>query len=317
MRITFVCLWILIMGAQPVAARDVAFTSPDKIISFINSYRDDPRPDLLPKAVRAMSKLQLLRDPDKAGLYVGFAAGVIGTNQLQADKLISAMFPMPPIDQYIIIKAVTYSGLPTWKGMLGRYVERMPARTVMINQFMTGKLKTLLEAPLDQEPSTIDALWGYYLATGTYEPISRIITALQWADEKSNLDRLTIGSMAKWTLASNAANDRGLLNLYRVEVRAVPKTIEKPLREVIGSAEAFTTHKIRKEQVAKIETLKVRGPSKASKWAWASQAGQIALSVGCVVASAFGQVQIAAPCVVTGAVFTGATKMYELYQKKP
>ena len=60
---------------------------------------------------------------------------------------------------------------------------------------------------LEPNPELIDLLWGYYLATGSYQPIGRIIRLLPLANNKDNVDSLTTGSAAKFTLASNAVRD--------------------------------------------------------------------------------------------------------------
>ncbi len=61
----------------------------------------------------------------------------------------------------------------------------------------------------------IDTLWGIYFATGQETPIAQIVTLLPWARERDNAEKLTIGSMARFTLASNAARDTDLLRMLK------------------------------------------------------------------------------------------------------
>jgi hypothetical protein len=291
------------------AAKNDQFASHDRILQWIDGYRSDPEPERVPDAVQAMSRLGLLRDLDTAGVFIGFVAGVLGDNQLKAEALVTRMFPMPPEDQAVIIKAIAYSGLPDWKDLLGKFVERMPARKMLIDQFLHGKAKVLKELPLDSGPAPIDTLWGYYFATESFEPVQRIISALPWSEDNTDVNKLTIGSMAKWTLASNAARDKGLLDLCRAELKHQPKKVAGPLKDVVAAAEAYETGRIRKEALAAIEELKRRGPSKSTAWAWAAQAGSTAIAVGCVVASATGHVELGLPCIITGALSSAATKL--------
>ena len=117
--------------------------------------------------------------------------------------------------------------------------------------------------------------------------------------------------MAKWTLASHASNNKHLLDFCRAEVAYQPKGIAGVLREVVAAAETFDTGKIRKAAVEAIEELKTKGPASKRKWAWWGQAGQMALSVGCVAAAATGQVQLGLPCVIGGAASSAALKLWE------
>jgi hypothetical protein len=105
------------------------------VLKWINGYRSEPEPEKLPAAVKAMGEFGLLRELDQAGLQVGFIAGVLGTNPDKAPRLVAQMFPMPPEDQVILIKAIAFSGLPNWKQLLSAFSERMPARQVLIDKY--------------------------------------------------------------------------------------------------------------------------------------------------------------------------------------
>ena len=198
------------------------FNKPEILLQWINDYRHNPEPERLAEAYRAMRDLNLLKDVESAGIYVGFLAGVIGGNPDKAEKLISDMFPMPPPDQVVVVKAIAYSGLADWKELLGKFVERMPARRIVIEKYLYGKLPVLRDLPLDN-PIAVDANWGYYFATGSSEPIQRLVRTLEWSKDKNNVERLTIGSMVKWTLAQNASRDPELLAYLKTSLPHQPE----------------------------------------------------------------------------------------------
>ena len=81
----------------------------------------------------------LLRDLDTAGVYIGFASGILGANAGASEDMVTRMFPMPPEEQGFVIKAIAYSGIPDWKGLLMKFVERMPARRITIDKYLYGK----------------------------------------------------------------------------------------------------------------------------------------------------------------------------------
>ena len=63
------------------------------------------------------------------------------------------MFPMPPEDQIAIVRAIAYSDLPDWKGLMLKFAERMPARKALIDRFVYGKMPTLRQLELDSGPT--------------------------------------------------------------------------------------------------------------------------------------------------------------------
>ena len=175
------------------------------------------------------------------------------------------MFPMPPKEQEVIVRAIVYSGRPDWRELLEKNASRMPLRRPLIDDFLDGKRPKLMDSKLDVGgASGIYALWGYYVATGQYEPVMRIMQALKWSknegdsgfsfgkifsgwgSDASAVDKVTTGGTAKWTLASYAERDRELIALYRSEYSRQPPEVAKPLKDVIEAAELFEFGEIRK-----------------------------------------------------------------------
>lgn len=284
------------------------FASSEELLKWINGYRIHPEPKRLPEAVKAMSRFAVTKDMDQAGVYIGFTAGVIGANAESADELVSRMFPLPPEDQVLVIKAIAYSGLDDWKALLTRFVERMPARKVLIDKYLFGNKPVLADLPMADDSTAIDVNWGYYFATGSEAPVRRIVTALAWSRDKDDVEKLTIGAMAKWTLAQNASRDQDLLHMLKSLSAETTGEARPPLIEVIEAAETLELGRIRKQALASIEELKTKGPESVRNYNWWGQAGQTVLALGCIAAGALGHVEVGIPCVVGGAVSTAALK---------
>jgi hypothetical protein len=285
-----------------------AFQNSEDLLRWINGYRKDPDPKRVPEAVKAMSAFGVTRDVDQAGVYIGFVAGTLGANPQQADDMITRMFPLPPEDQVIVIKGIAYSGLPRWRDTMSKFVERMPARRVLIEKYLYGNKPTLTEISIKDDSGVIDLNWGYYFATGWEAPVRRIVSSLELTLDKDKVDYLTTGAMAKWTLAQNAArNDDLLAMLKKISNDADPK-VRKPLGEVIDAAETLELSKLRKDALASIDELKAKGPENLRNYNWWGQAGQTVLALGCVAAGAMGQVEVGIPCVIGGAASTAALK---------
>ena len=252
---------------------------------------------------------------------------MLGANRKDGPALVAKMLPMPDKDQAVLIRAIAFSGRPDWRDLLTKYKARMPLREPLIDSYLSGKAKPLMEVELSDGPAVVYTLWGYYVATGQYEPVVRIMQALRWSRNKddgnfsirkifsgwhndpSAVDKISTGATAKWTLASYAERNRDLLDLYRAEYTRQPPEIAKPLKDVIEAAEVFESEKIRKDQFASIEEAQKLQATNEAGMSKAATAGSIAIATGCVAASALGQIYIAVPCVIGGALYTGAVKL--------
>lgn len=313
--------------AAASAARKSDFVTRAQVMEWIDGYRHRPEPRRLPAAVRTLSESGALRDPEAAGFYVGFAAGVLGANPRDAERLVQTMLPLPPADQWFAVRAIAYSGLPAWKSILARTASRLPARRGMIDAYLAGSLPALDAIALDksptflekvgeqfgmkqkrpavsfaQNPELLDTLWGRYFASGEYRALWRIVTMLPWSKDRDSAERLAIGSSAKYTLANNAARYPDVLATLREMEPQQSEEIRPVLAEVVRAAETVQTAGIRKAQLAALEKLKTKGGGYQRDMKLWGYAAQGAIGVGCIVAATMSLTAAGLPCVVGGAV---------------
>jgi hypothetical protein len=346
-RVAFALLALLLPAAlaaapaRPLPNRQLDVASKDAILGWINQYRHHPEPGEVPPAIKGLSRLGVLTDTEGAGVYVGFLAGVFAKNPDRIDAFIARMLPLSEEHQWAIVRAIAYSGRPDWRTVLQRNAARMPARRVMIERFLTGKLPTLDQAPIEKDetwgervraqmlfanyfskpkkevgldltPDLLDTLWGYYYATGDDRRLSRIILMLRWVKERDVLEKLTLGSMAKYTLAINAGRNPDLLaRLKWAETQPQPDAVKPVLKEIIEAAETVETGKMRAEALAAIEELKRKGPGSKRDLSLWGQVGEGALAVGCIALAVAGQVEFGIPCVVGGVATSAALRVFD------
>jgi hypothetical protein len=320
--------------AAPKSAplRPTDLYSADAVLHWISRYREHPRPGDVPAVIAAASRFGAFENPERAGIYVGFLAGVLTSHPQDAEEIAARALAMQERDRWVVMRAIAYSGLPDWQVLLRRFACRMPRYDVLSDRYINGKMATLaqFEVPptlttfervskrlrLDQmfggpppklmlEPSaeSLDVLWGYYFATGGYGPVMHIVDMLPLAADHDDADRLTVGSMAKYSLTANAMHDADLLAMLKSsrKARGQPQAVLTQLDDVIDAAETVDTARIRKEALAAIEEVRSKGPAYKRTVSWWSFIGQSAIAGGCIAAAVMGQVEFGIPCVVGGA----------------
>jgi hypothetical protein len=328
-----------LVTASPAAAalRPSDLTSTASVLRWISAYRTKPDLKSVPTALLALSRLGAFDDPERCGVYVGFLAGVIGSHPKTAETIVAKTMVMRKQDRWLIVRAIAYSGLPNWKPLLRRFALQMPRYDLMSDKYIEGKTATLtqftvppapttldrlrdhlqLEQPpkevaLKPSPEVLDILWGYYFATESYGPVMHMIALLPWSRDHDDLERLTIGNMAKYTLARNATHDDVLLAMLKASIKArnQPATTVAVLKEVVEAAETVDTARIHKEALAAIEELKQKGPAYKRNVSWWGFLGQTAIAGGCMAAAATGQIELGIPCVVGGAASSAALNFW-------
>src|ERR1700751_2046332 len=157
-------LLILIQPARAAVDSQIdPRTSMGVVQQWIYNYRTKPDYAHVPAAVRVLFHSQTFREPENAGIYLGFIAGAIESNPAKAEQLVNSFFPVPPEDEWVIIRAIAYSGLPDWRNLLRRIAPKMPGRRVMIDAYLSSKLPTLTEIPLEEKkPGMMDKIKGAF-----------------------------------------------------------------------------------------------------------------------------------------------------------
>ena len=351
MRNVVLAITALLLLVQPVRAAVNPDIDPRASLSvvqqWIYNYRAKPDYAHVPAAVRVLFHSQTFKEPENAGIYLGFIAGAIGSNPARAEQLVNSFFPVPPEDEWVIVRAIAYSGLPDWRNLLRKVAPKMPARQVMIDSYLSGTLPTLIEIPLEEKKpgmmdklrvvftknpfakdekklnttvtyagnqDLLDTLWGYYFATGSHQPILRIMLMLPWAKSRDTVDKLTVGSMARYTLASYAVRDANLREFLRSELPNQPEAVKVPLTEVIQAADTVQLGAVRKDALAAVDELKTKGSDSRRNLDFWGQVGVGAIALGCVSAAALGQVEIGIPCVIGGSASQGLLSFWEKQQ---
>lgn len=334
-------------GPAPVPASGTI--GPVVGLKVMKSYREAPDPQSVPTLIKALSQQGAFKDPESSGVYVGFLAGVLASNPKTAKSIIDQTLPLPFEDQWLLVRAVAYSRLPNWQSLMRHLAKQLPDRQTLIDFYLTGKMPTLDDVRMEPvkpssmatamkkmgsafkyetyfgekkppertyeltfatNPELIDTHWGLYFATGRDAPLVRLVTLLPWASERDNIDKLTVGAMAKFTLAANAAYDVRLLKALKRLRGELAKEVLPPLGEVIEAAETADIGRIRKDALAAVDELRKKGPGTKRDIAWWGQVGQTVVSAGCMGAALTGQVQFGVPCVVGGALSSAALRYF-------
>ncbi len=230
-------LFAIALMCSSVSGATESFSDANDLGSWITYYYSKPEPRRVADAIHAASSHGFMKNGQKAPPFIGFIAGVVSKNPSMAQSLAERLTSLPEVDQTVLILGVWYSAYPEAKPLLERLTKSMPKHKEMIDHLLANDRPSLLELPLEQGSWVLDALWGYFMATGDHAPVARIISALPWVNVRGNVSRLLVGGAARWSLISNAIQHKPVMAACRKELTSQPKEVTEVLREVIAEAE--------------------------------------------------------------------------------
>ena len=108
--------------------------------------------------------------------------------------------------------------------------------------------------------------------------------------------------------------DASLREFLRNELARSQPPIKAPLTEVVDAAETVQIASLRKEALAAVDELKIKGSDSRRNLDFWGQVGVGAIALGCVSAAALGQVAVGIPCVIGGSASQGLLSFWEKQQ---
>ena len=126
--------------------------------------------------MQTLSRLGAFNTPERAGVYVGSLAGVIADNPDRAEDILARITPIPEADQWIIIRAIAYSGVPDWQELMRHFTLRIPRYKVLGDRYIGGKMATLTQFAVPPAPTSFERLKKSLHLDGAFGATPRKLT---------------------------------------------------------------------------------------------------------------------------------------------
>lgn len=214
------------------------FGSQEEFGSWLMSYYQNPTPNSVPSAVEYMSNSGILDNQNAITPMFGFLSGIFSNNPDLIKPWVAQFDSIQESHLGVVVLGLWYSDLPNAKEITYSIIYKHQNLKDQFAYLNSGSPVALKSIPLEQGPWVLDALWGNFMATGNKEPVVRIFTALPWIDIKGDINRLTVGGAANWSLTSNAFQHDRVLEICESELEKQPKDIAEKLVQVIENAKA-------------------------------------------------------------------------------
>ena len=197
--------------------------SLDQFAEFSQTYYTEPRPDLIPAALKFLDTSPLVSNPDRVPMVT---------------MSLSCIFHRPELKSR------------SWDAELARLTE--PARGVVQAAISTGPDALLSLTPIS--PRRNDMNWACFFGSGEEKYLDKLVEALGNLGERKDLNLFMTGATAQWSLSNNA------LDHPRVKAKLEQLSATKgPVQEITAATLAKSPEQIRAETTAIVKEQRQRG----------------------------------------------------------
>lgn len=229
MRRIFAAIAILALLTGAGVERRAA---PHQLDEWMTYYYLDPRPDEVPEVLREIAKQGLFNNDDAQAPLSGFFAEVFRANPDRLAEWIKPFRGVP--DRHVI-----YSGLWMANSKQGKAALESLAKAARADEgkrlhALAVSVPPTLQAMSIDSPAALDFLWGSFMASGSEEPVLRIISQMKRANTKGNIAETLIGGAAQWSVSANARQHPKVLRIVTASVATSDAETTSILKGIIA-----------------------------------------------------------------------------------
>lgn len=218
----------LVLGEPGTSQQTPVFKTPDDVSSFVQTYYQRPRPELIADLIRSLDPAAgLAQHPTGAAPLASFFSEVFAANP---GRMAEWQALIPAQDA-------------TARGVLEQAVALSKGGGVLR---LTGH-----SAPLN------DMYWGAFFATGRTVFLQKLVDQLRYVDEREDEALFFAGATAKWSLASNAQSHDLVRGILKSQTLTADQRTQALITELLTEGPA----QVKREMAAVVQQQR-----EAGKW---------------------------------------------------
>lgn len=220
----------------------------DTFSAWLSHYYLQPEPERIAPMLRQAAEAGVFSEPSKSGpALFGFIAGASNRHPGLAARLIDDLETLDETTLGLVLIGIWYADLPENESasLVAAGLNQHPA-LVQTYPFITSEPMSLLEVPAERGPWLLDALWGYFFATGSSQPVANIIDTLPWLDASKKDEVLAMGGAglmlmatsgaARWSLTANARQHPQVRQICEDQLTRHEGLIAEQLQQILNQA---------------------------------------------------------------------------------
>lgn len=215
-------------------AGPTSIKSPEDLIDWMTYYYMHPQPELLTQALTYADTSGLV-DKGQAPL-TAFCSQVFAQNPKRIQQWTTELSGLSSRSKPMVWSALWWSSTLEGRQALDGLLQALPQREQEAVVTQMAKPAQKIEELEINKPEVLDELWGAFSATGDEKYINRLMTALPWMyGTDGDFNRMTLGSAAKWSLASNAQQHPRVMKIV-LKARDTQPNLKRILDSVVAEA---------------------------------------------------------------------------------
>ena len=218
-----------VVTAGLALALSVAAHATSSAQAWLENYYKNPQPAQLVANVYDLSQEGYFTTAGQPAIAIGFFAAVFAQNPAKVDQWFAQFRDLPVADQRLLASALWQSGNAKGREQLVRLSNDSGLRLEVV-RLAHQPATSLAQTPV-RSSSSMNLQWGAFLATGSEQHVTSILTALGRGEPE-------LTEATRYALAEHAAAHPRVLAICRDQLDRQPASVRTLLQATVQSVEA-------------------------------------------------------------------------------
>ena len=218
-----------VVTAGLALALSVAAHATSSAQAWLENYYKNPQPAQLVANVYDLSQEGYFTTAGQPAIAIGFFAAVFAQNPAKVDQWFAQFRDLPVADQRLLASALWQSGNAKGREQLVRLSNDSGLRSEVV-RLAHQPATSLAQTPV-RSSSSMNLQWGAFLATGSEQHVTSILTALGRGEPE-------LTEATRYALAEHAAAHPRVLAICRDQLDRQPASVRTLLQATVQSVEA-------------------------------------------------------------------------------
>jgi GWxTD domain-containing protein len=190
------------------------FMTPQDVSSFVQTYYQQPRPELVGALIKALYSTGVTQEPNAFAPLTGFLSEVFAANPAR---------------------------LPEWQDVIAR--RDRSVKPTLERAAAISKAGGVI-AIEGHSASINDLYWGAFFASGRLAFLQKLVDQLRYFDERGDLTLFMAGATSKWSLANNALSHPLVRSTLEAPILKADQRTRDLIRELLAQGPALVKQEI-------------------------------------------------------------------------
>ena len=231
-RVLFACVALLAFSGAGAKER----ATPDQLEQWMAYYYLDPQPKEVASALEAVTAKGFFENDNVQAPFSGFFTEIFRANPDKVSGWVKPYVGIP--NRHILYSALWMANSKESRVALEQMAQGTAPEEAKKLRALASSPPPTVESMRIDSPASLDYMWGCFSASGSNQPVLRVINEMKLVHVKGDVGAMLIGGAAQWSVSANARQHERVLKIVKAKAETADPETKALLKTILAGIDA-------------------------------------------------------------------------------